>query len=354
MSDLIHAAMINVVREVGAIGKNQRNQAQGFNFRGIDDVYNELNGLFGKHGIYMTSEVLERFAEDSPRFKDGKQVGVTRVVEMKFRYWFHAEDGSQVATEVWGEAMDTGDKATNKAESIAHKYALLQAFLIPTADMPDPDADVHIRERIERATKENAKAKQPVKQSEPAALPITEAPVDRSQFEATINSAPRAQLNSAFKQLVESYKRKVGDTEGSLRVSGDMVQIHKGATGTSSLSDDELRKLCIAVMDRIQGIEPDFSAIPEEVAILVEQCRGNITETVKVFTELKRRLYSCMGDAVGEKVYRDVLQMHGGKGKSNEYRTEADQVHKARAIAQMWMEIKTAEGQQISDEDVPQ
>lgn len=39
--------------------------------------------------------------------------------------------------------MDTGDKATNKAMSIAFKYACFQVFCIPTEEMIDPDAEVH-------------------------------------------------------------------------------------------------------------------------------------------------------------------------------------------------------------------
>jgi hypothetical protein len=52
-------------------------------------------------------------------------------------------DGSSVTTVITGEAMDSGDKATNKAMSVALKYALLQMFLIPTDDMRDPDATTH-------------------------------------------------------------------------------------------------------------------------------------------------------------------------------------------------------------------
>ncbi|MGL9724902.1 ERF family protein, partial [Sodalis sp. (in: enterobacteria)] len=42
------------------------------------------------------------------------------------------------------EAMDSGDKATNKAMSIAYKYAAFQAFCIPTEETAiDADAEVH-------------------------------------------------------------------------------------------------------------------------------------------------------------------------------------------------------------------
>ena len=59
------------------------------------------------------------------------------------RYTFYAKDGSSVQCVVVGEGMDSGDKATNKAMSIAFKYACFQVFCIPTEEMKDPDAEVH-------------------------------------------------------------------------------------------------------------------------------------------------------------------------------------------------------------------
>lgn len=59
----------------------------------------------------------------------------------KIKYTFFAEDGSSVYAIVIGEGMDTGDKATNKAMSIAFKYACFQVFCIPTEEMQDPDAE---------------------------------------------------------------------------------------------------------------------------------------------------------------------------------------------------------------------
>ena len=43
----------------------------------------------------------------------------------------------------YGEAMDSGDKATNKAMSAAYKYAAMQAFCIPTEGDNDADATTH-------------------------------------------------------------------------------------------------------------------------------------------------------------------------------------------------------------------
>ena len=60
----------------------------------------------------------------------------------KIRYRFFTVDGSYIDAVVVGEGMDSGDKATNKAMSVAFKYACFQTFCIPTENLiDDPDAD---------------------------------------------------------------------------------------------------------------------------------------------------------------------------------------------------------------------
>ena len=72
----------------------------------------------------------------------------------KVKYTFYAEDGSHVDAVVIGEGMDSGDKATNKAMSIAFKYACFQVFCIPTEEMVDPDSECH---EVQPAKKEQPK-----------------------------------------------------------------------------------------------------------------------------------------------------------------------------------------------------
>ena len=62
---------------------------------------------------------------------------------LTIRFDFIAIDGSSISATVIGEAMDSGDKATNKAMSIAFKYACFQVFCIPTEEMQDPDSETH-------------------------------------------------------------------------------------------------------------------------------------------------------------------------------------------------------------------
>jgi hypothetical protein len=63
-------------------------------------------------------------------------------VEAEFDF-VSAEDGSKHTVRTFGEAMDRGDKATNKAMSAAYKYAAFQAFAIPTEGDNDADASTH-------------------------------------------------------------------------------------------------------------------------------------------------------------------------------------------------------------------
>ena len=133
---LIYKKIIEVMADINAIGKDRRNQQQGFQFRGIDDVMNELHGSLAKCGVFVLPTVLEE-TRTTGKTKNGGDMFYTR---LKINFGFYAEDGSHVDAIVIGEAMDTGDKASNKALSIGLKYAMLQVFCIPTEDDKDPDA----------------------------------------------------------------------------------------------------------------------------------------------------------------------------------------------------------------------
>ena len=133
---LIYKKIIEVMADINAIGKDRRNQQQGFQFRGIDDVMNELHGSLSKCGVFVLPNVLEE-TRTTGKTARGGDMFYTR---LKIKFGFYAEDGSHVDAVVIGEAMDTADKASNKALSIGLKYAMLQVFCIPTEDEKDPDA----------------------------------------------------------------------------------------------------------------------------------------------------------------------------------------------------------------------
>ena len=124
----------------GGIGKNQQNQQQRYAFRGIDDVMNSLSPALVKNGLVILPEVLERTVSE----KAARNGGCLFYVTLKVRYTLIcAEDGSEMSVVVYGEAMDSGDKATNKALSAAYKYMALQTFCIATEGDNDADLTTH-------------------------------------------------------------------------------------------------------------------------------------------------------------------------------------------------------------------
>lgn len=134
---LIYQKLANIMKETNAISKGRRNMQQGFMFRSIDDVMNELHELFAKNEVFILPDVQGFTTENRPN-KNGGVNTFTRAT-VKFRYL--TTDGSSVETVNVGEAMDGGDKGMNKAMSAAIKYSLLQMFLIPTEEKKDPDYD---------------------------------------------------------------------------------------------------------------------------------------------------------------------------------------------------------------------
>ena len=133
----IHEAIPAIMQELGAIEKVKRNAQQGFMYRGVDDVMNALNPLLAKYKVFVVPEVLEQTREERRTAKGG--LLIYSICRVRFTFW--SGDGSNLQTVVIGEGMDSGDKATNKAMSVAFKYACFQVFCIPTEEMPDTDAD---------------------------------------------------------------------------------------------------------------------------------------------------------------------------------------------------------------------
>ena len=129
-------AMHAVMSEVGAISKDRNNVQQSYKFRGVDDVLKALQPLFIKHGIICVQEVLEHSREILPTARGGTMASV----RLKVKHTYHCvADGSAVSCVTWGEAMDSGDKASNKAMAVALKYAHFFSFTIPTEEPLDTE-----------------------------------------------------------------------------------------------------------------------------------------------------------------------------------------------------------------------
>lgn len=120
------------------IAKNRKNESQGFKFRGIDDVMNRMAQHLVEANLVIVPRVVSRDVQERVNSRGNPLFYVTVQVDFQI---FSTIDGSHLVCSVPGEAMDSGDKATNKALSIAYKYMAFQLFAIPIDE--DPDATTH-------------------------------------------------------------------------------------------------------------------------------------------------------------------------------------------------------------------
>ena len=140
----------DVKRKVGPVGKNSVNTTQGFNFRGIDAVVNAAATALDEYGV-ITVPMLETIGYSTVEV--GKNRSVMGHAQVKVIYRFYGPAGDHFDAIVPGEAMDSGDKATAKAMSVAYRIALIQALNLPTGD-PDPDSQTY--ERSDRSAGRSA------------------------------------------------------------------------------------------------------------------------------------------------------------------------------------------------------
>ncbi|ODU28764.1 ERF family protein [Sphingopyxis sp. SCN 67-31] len=147
----VYKAIAAIQEELSKVGiaKDGVNEQQKYRFRGIDQVYSALSPLLAKHGLCVLPRMVDCSRSERVSMKPGYNGGppkesvlfyVTVTAEFDF---VAVEDGSTHTVRTYGEAMDSGDKATNKAMSAAYKYAAFMAFAIPTEGDNDADATTH-------------------------------------------------------------------------------------------------------------------------------------------------------------------------------------------------------------------
>lgn len=123
------------------ISKGRQNAQQGYKFRGIDDIYNALSSCLVAANLCIIPRIVQREVVERQTKSGGTLFYVTVHAEYDI---VSAVDGSKHVASAYGEAMDSADKATNKAMSAAYKYLAMQLFCIPTEG--DNDADAHTPE----------------------------------------------------------------------------------------------------------------------------------------------------------------------------------------------------------------
>jgi len=160
MTKAVYKAIATVTAALSKDGitKDRKNKHQGYSFRGIDEVYNALSTKLSDAGLCILPRIISRDCVERKSSNGGALFYVT--VEAEFDF-VAAEDGSSHTIKTFGEAMDSSDKATNKAMSAAYKYACMQAFCIPTEGDNDADSENHtVKPEVNKADPAKERAQQ--------------------------------------------------------------------------------------------------------------------------------------------------------------------------------------------------
>lgn len=249
----VYAAIAAVSGEMAKTGisKENKNQQQGYLFRGIDDVYNALAPLLSKHHLVILPRILSRTLTERTSKAGSSLFNV--VVEAEFDF-VSAEDGSVHTARTFGEAMDTVDKATNKAMSAAYKYVAMQAFCIPTAG--DNDADAHTHELAPRG---NQQQQRPPQQKQHAAHRQPAQQQTRS-----LDARPQKPADSAN----PPHLKKLFAVASALAFSDDSVKHltkkhFPNVTTRRDLTPNQVDHL-IAEMEQLKARKVDLPPEPEQ------------------------------------------------------------------------------------------
>ena len=253
----VYQAIASVMEDVGreGIAKDRRNDSQKYNFRGIDDVYNALAPILARHHLIIVPRVLSREKTERVSMKDDGR-GNSResvlfyvVVQVEFDI-ICATDGSKHIAATWGEAMDSADKATNKAMSAAYKYMAMQTFCIPTEG--DNDADAHHHEVRANA----APSRPPVRSQQATGAAVS--PPDA----APVQTLSKANARGDWGVMVEEMRRLTStrDLKEWGRLNAARVKLQPKDWQA------EIRKQYVELMEGLEHAEHAAAEAEEEFA----------------------------------------------------------------------------------------
>lgn len=211
MSNQIYTAMSKILKEVGSISKGKTaDMGTGgkYQFRGIDDMYNALHEIFAKNEVFMIPKVLDTKLEIQDKGSDkfgNPKFQYSTILTMEFT--FASSDGSSITAIGVGHAIDSGDKGTNKAQSSALKYCLMQTFLIPTEEDKD----------VENSNLEVGKSKNQTKNSNQKPPPEPPKPVKTAEEEMTIKIVHK--LKNNFEIGLENAKVYLLENQSKISVN---------------------------------------------------------------------------------------------------------------------------------------
>ncbi|MGA5424567.1 ERF family protein [Streptomyces lavendulocolor] len=131
----VHLAWLRVRKDIRGIAKGEEynDGFSRYNFRGVDATVMAFAPVTMRHGVNVVPHRVDATYRDTKTAK-GK---ATRECTVNITWHIIGPRGDVIVAQSQGEALDSGDKGTAKAQSVALRVLLLNGGLVPTGD-PDP------------------------------------------------------------------------------------------------------------------------------------------------------------------------------------------------------------------------
>ena len=151
----IYEKLSLITEEIGVIEKNlnvQVNKTASYKAVSERDVLDNVKPIERKYRVYsfpakrevIDRETLVKETEYTNARTDDTTITKTNSLFMRietiYRFVNIDKPEEYIETTVYGDGVDTGDKAPGKAMTYADKYALMKAYKLSTGDDPDKEA----------------------------------------------------------------------------------------------------------------------------------------------------------------------------------------------------------------------
>ena len=197
-------------------------------------MYSVLNPALAKNRVFILPEILNESREIKTTAKGTQMICV--ILDMK--YTIYAEDGSHIQTTLKGEAMDTGDKAINKAMAIAYKYLCFQLFCIPVEDMADPDADSHELKGDKQPEKSETRNRTSVSGKKKPTEEKQDSPQNEKKAADEGNGDGDGKITEAMLNTIRSEQKRTGVSEKAI-----LARLHTKAKKIEDLTVEEFNQV---------------------------------------------------------------------------------------------------------------
>ena len=205
----VFAGLQQVMNEISksGISKIRENKKQGFKFRGIDDAMDGFAGPLARASLIL-----------SPRHKLAKTWEIetnsggrmpVAMFETTLTFVSTKDASEYTVGPFYGEASDVLDKACTKAQSVALRVALFQAFCVPMGPELDPEhdsaddageSDLH-RGKVDSGSEKRSPKHAPLEDGKPPHAGLSDAQVTILEAKMGISKVGFEELVGEFGQI---------------------------------------------------------------------------------------------------------------------------------------------------------